>query len=376
MYSHPSEKLVRDAWWDFKERLRWRVWFYMPENDTGRDYDPDYALPKDRKLFHDAKAKPQRSIPDYVEIGLQHGDRYVEEFIRNVMPVVKATSRSLNLVWLDDLKDYLSAHNYIVTSTDKNLGVCVLQADWANQQTHKLWNDPLNYRPISALEADTLMKEKHKSVFLAAKLANELGQEDLAAFLKSKIRGDDWRESDSTLGEFYGIPKRQPHIIQGSKHLVEQLSNLNLDPHRKAWIVSGDIVAFYPNIPLDRCIAIVTQMWLASDEAKELDVKQVRLFRTCFNVANRGLIIKFGTEYAEQIRGLAMGIACSPDLAQLYGSYFENPILASPDMKQRFAYFGRYLDDVLGIVYASSAEEAMSFARKIEYEGVEVEWSV
>ena len=39
-------------------------------------------------------------------------------------------------------------------------------------------------------------------------------------------------------------------------------------------------------------------------------------------------------------------------------------------------FFGRFIDDVFGVVTASSSEEAMSIARSISYESVEIEWSV
>ena len=71
-----------------------------------------------------------------------------------------------------------------------------------------------------------------------------------------------------------------------------------------------------------------------------------------------------------------MGIACSPDLTNLYGAHDENCILAQEHMKRSFAFFGRYLDDVLGLVYAETSVEAMNLAKQIQYEDVEVEWSV
>ena len=67
-----------------------------------------------------------------------------------------------------------------------------------------------------------------------------------------------------------------------------------------------------------------------------------------------------------------MGVACSPDLANLYSCFYEEKFL--PD--ERFAFFRRFIDDVLGVVYADSAEEAVAIASLISYEDVEMEWSV
>ena len=167
----------------------------------------------------------------------------------------------------------------------------------------------------------------------------------------------------------------QPHILHGSKDLARKLSQLKLDARRKRWIVSGDIVAYYPNIPLNKCLKIVAQWWLET-EGQRVTAEERGLFLSCFFAANRELLIDFDNESAIQIRGLAMGIACSPDLANLYGAHFENPILERDDMKSKVPFFGRYLDDVLGIVYAQSADEALAIARNIAYEDVEIEWSV
>lgn len=128
---------------------------------------------------------------------------------------------------------------------------------------------------------------------------------------------------------------RQPHVLKGSKDLVQKLSKLRLDPGRKVYIISGDIVAFYPNIPLQKCLSIVSKMYRETPEWQELSKEERHLFLTCFQAANRDLVIDFEHESAVQIRGLAMGIACSPDLANLYGAFFENPILSSERYKAK-----------------------------------------
>ena len=48
-----------------------------------------------------------------------------------------------------------------------------------------------------------------------------------------------------------------PTIIHGTKDLAIKLSKLNLNPGKTWYIVTGDVVAFYPNIPLNKCLDIV-----------------------------------------------------------------------------------------------------------------------
>ena len=359
-------------------------------------------VPKQRKPFHDG----QRALPAYIEDGLSAGDEYVDKFVCNIVPQLKATSRSTNLVWLDELKSYLEEHGLIVSHTDKNLGIAVIKTEWAIENTRLLFNDPLNYRRLNALELDMWMERKHKSARECADQAAALGRKQLARFLRSKIPASDLEQS--SLPRLYGIPKihkrpvkmrpivpcynvvqapaatyvskmlrplvkAQPYVLESSKDLARRLNALDLNDRRKKWLISGDIVAFYPNIPLGKCLKRVSQWWLRTEGA-DLSPEERRLFLSCFFLANRSLVVEFDGQYAEQIRGLAMGIACSPDVAQLYGAYCENTILERPDIKAKMPFFGRFLDDLLGIVYADTREEALAVAREIVYDDVEVEW--
>ena len=51
-------------------------------------------------------------------------------------------------------------------------------------------------------------------------------------------------------------------IIHGTKDLAIKLSNLQLTPGRKFYIVTGDVVAFYPSIPIQKCLEAVTEFYL------------------------------------------------------------------------------------------------------------------
>ena len=403
MYTPPSAKLIYDAWNDFKDRLRWRVYFETLKakgEDEEKPYDPDYEVPHKRKPFN-------KGTPAYIELGLQRGDEFITKFCKDVMPTVIDPSRRFNLVWLPELKSYLNDHEYLVTQTDKNLGLAVITKQWFIEHTTKLWNDPLNYRKITPAERQMSLERSRAIAIELSELADALDHDQLAKFLRSKVPESEHEES--VVPVFYGIPKMhklpvkmrpivpchsnaqapaavlvakmlaplveaQPYVLRGSKDLAVKLSTLKLSPYRKAWIVSGDIVAYYPNIPLSKCLGIVGNWWLHT-EGQKYSQEWQHLFVRCFQFANKGLIIDFNGETAEQIRGLAMGIACSPQLANLYGAKFENVIMEEQIMKDRVPFYGRYLDDVLAIVYAESSDEALAIAKRIEFKDVEVEWS-
>ena len=177
-----------------------------------------------------------------------------------------------------------------------------------------------------------------------------------------------------------------PTVIHGSKDLAIKLSKLKILPRHRWYFVSGDVVAFYPNIPLDSCLQIVSYEWLKykmwpepffdTDTPEGYELKSYAdLFRRAIRVGNSKLISQYNGKKWLQLRGLAMGVADSPDLANLYGCHFEEKAEVLKD--KRFAFYGRYIDVILSIIYASSEEKALKIAQeKISYDGCEITWQV
>jgi hypothetical protein len=172
-----------------------------------------------------------------------------------------------------------------------------------------------------------------------------------------------------------------PTIIHGSKDLAIKLSNLVLIPGAQWYVVTGDVVAFYPNIPLENCLNIVNQMYLEHYWGSNINHDalhnrlQQKLFYDALMVGNTKLVTQFQGEYFEQLRGLAMGVSDSPDLANLYGVHFENNAKVLEDAA--IPFYGRYIDDCLAIVYASSETEAVELLKnKIQFDGCVIEWGV
>jgi hypothetical protein len=67
-----------------------------------------------------------------------------------------------------------------------------------------------------------------------------------------------------------------------------------------------------------------------------------------------------------------MGVAASPDLANLYRCYFEEKILPN----EKFLFFGQFIDNVFAIVAANSAQEALETTQLVQYKDVVIEYSV
>ena len=87
-------------------------------------------------------------------------------------------------------------------------------------------------------------------------------------------------------------------IIYKTKDIVIKLSRVNINHQRSWWLVTSDIVAFYPNIPLQRCMDIVyalyeEYLWQMMDPHSETTKVLLKVFKQCLYIGNTRLICKF-----------------------------------------------------------------------------------
>src|SRR5262249_4182235 len=113
--------------------------------------------------------------------------------------------------------------------------------------------------------------------------------------------------------------------------------------------------------------------WWAKDIGPKVPLPERTLFRRCLKFSSRDLILEFDGVTYLQAQGLAMGVASSPDLANIYAAHFEESII--PNLKE-LIFFGRFIDDVFGIVVADSEEQAIAITRTINYGPLQLTWDV
>ena len=404
-HSPRNVELINDAWQDFTERVRWRLFFAFKGEDNSL-YDPDYEVPRFVK-------RDPPSLPAYIEMGLDLGRNFVKSTISKI-PVEDARNAYRSLIPdARQVQEFLVGNDYVVTNTDKNLGLAVSKRSWILEKCLDLLDDRNNYEHMHPLMAQQILDSQCTQMEEIAILCEQdlPNGDQIGTFMRHRIT--DPKEKHA-VPVFYGIPKihkepikmrpiipchsaiqnpaakyiskklkplirAAPTIIHGSKDLAIKLSKLELDRHRRWFLVTGDVVAFYPNIDIELCLDIVTTLYEefeygVNGATTDLEKKEMRIFLKCLRTGNTNLITRFLDKMYRQTRGLAMGVADSPDLANLFGYWFERElgVLKHPSIP----FYGRYIDDCLAIVYASTEQEVMNIVSNIKFGNCVIEWNV
>ena len=180
---------------------------------------------------------------------------------------------------------------------------------------------------------------------------------------------------------------KSKYIINGTKQFTDALRTVRLEPGRPFTIISGDIVAFYPNVPTDEMTKVMGLVWreywreeVIANPEMAMELPDGDTFDDILHTALSNLLVEGqdGTVY-RQIRGLAMGVACSPDIANLYGDWFEKQWI---HQARCVAYYCRYIDDIFAVVYLDKWDEAYTGPRNardymdatIAFEGCTIDW--
>jgi len=401
-----NTKLIKDAWKDFEERLRWRIYFMFDKSpETLDSYDPDYEVP------HIRKGKPPR-LPQYIEAGIMEGRHFVNSNIAKIPHEETGRINNPLVPSRSQIEQFLISNRYVCTMTDKNLGIAVSERTWLDEKCVQLLNDPVNYTPIHEIQFNSICNHQCTAMENLALLAESINN-----FPEGQQLGNFFRKSITPEGQkhvapvFYGIPKihkepvkarpiipchsaiqnpaakyiskklkplveAAPTILKGSKDLAIKLSKVTIDRKRSWYIVTGDVVAFYPHIPLELCINIMCTLYeeYRGQPITEAELKEMKLFIQALHVGNRNLVTQYNNQYYLQKEGLAMGVSDSPDLANLYGWWFER--LSQVVNHPLIPFYGRFIDDVVSIIYADSEAEAINImSNLIKFDGCEIEWN-
>jgi hypothetical protein len=116
---------------------------------------------------------------------------------------------------------------------------------------------------------------------------------------------------------FWGLPLPVfiPWILPDSKTFCRQILNVKLPVGKEVWLVSGDVVAMYPNIPIEDGICKIASL----EEAVKLEVKSLdELTILLMRMVLQFNCVAFSGKTFRQVIGTAMGTALAPDYANLF----------------------------------------------------------
>ena len=203
MYHQPLKaSLIKDAWRDFVRRLRWRIHFELEGDDEF--YDPDYDV-KVEKV--DKRAPP--TFSSYIELGIARGTQFVNKTIANVPDEDVRLLHNRLAPHVPTIREYLLRNNYVITATDKNLGLAVSERTWLIEKSLKLLNNTTDYKRLSKeLAIATLEVKEHTMTRLAndafVTLFETSGKMLNAYFLSNKRKS---KNGNFKVPQFYVIPK-------------------------------------------------------------------------------------------------------------------------------------------------------------------------
>ena len=282
-----------------------------------------------------------------MEQGITLGTVFVNKTIRKIPNDEGSDAYKSFYLKSHQIQEFLVKNKYVITNTDKNLGIAVSEWTWLIEKCLKLLSDTRNYTPLNPLTSIQKLDAKcTKMEIIASKAESFLHNgKQIGNYLRHLINPP---KEKHNIPLFYGIPKIHkepvkmrpiipchsaiqnpaakyvskilkliikwaPTIIRGTKDLAIKLSTLQLQFGRKYFLVTGDVVAYYPNIPTEKCIDITCEVYMqyyhnGETPTNPYKLHEAEIFMECLQIGNRELILQFKNTHYLQKRGLAMGV--------------------------------------------------------------------
>jgi hypothetical protein len=326
--------------------------------DSGSVFDYlKKAFPRNKKSFYTFK-----------EIKSFH-----KSFLNNLFQNLNFSIDSTHdVLFIKKCLNKIRLNKIVIRPCDKNIGISLIEAKLYDRLCFDNLNDNVTYEKLD--------KNPHFNIFntcnntllylnssgqlsnmLFKKLKSHIFYKKLSSFdILAKLHKEftfDTRPiincSNSTLSvisktvDFYLFKLVINHFsyLKDSQNFIQLTLNKKFNKNED--LNTADVKALYTNIPLDDCIIIISDMMTKhpSDHFTSSGfhhLLKLVLLNNCFYYKSR---IKKSYFFFKQIKGVAMGTACGPSVANLYMAYFE--------LKYRHilmvSLYHRFLDDLVFI---------------------------
>jgi hypothetical protein len=289
-------------------------------------------------------------------------NNFLKDFSKN-----KDFNHSFDLELLKSTINNIKKNNIIVSSADKNVGTCLIESKIYYELCLEHLNNgdiysKIDYNPLNTVidNFNNQLNSLHDNGHISSKLFKTMiefisNNNKLANFKilpklhKSKfgIRplvncSRSFSSAISKVLDFFFKPIVYSHFsyLKDSQDLILKTTDKSYGKNLKLY--SADFESLYTNIPIDECIEIITiimskySYFHISPVGFNILLKLL-LKNSYFFFKNKDLIL-----YFHQIKGIFMGPAAGPSIANLYLSYYEN---MNSNLRSLPIFF-RYIDDL------------------------------
>jgi hypothetical protein len=365
----------------FRLRRSIRLKHWLKRHDTGSsDYNP--------KLYVKSGFNPPPIEEGPAEILMMDFASTLERI--NIPP--PRSKFNLTAVQYRLLKIFKTDHRYHICHSDKNLGPVIMEK---HVYIRRAFSDHLgNIRDYKSLSQDsaterlararrTLTKliERHKDTLPDSEVtyfARSLQQTVRIPifYLTIKIHKDPWatRPVVSCVGSLMNIfskwldfqmKKLLPlatAYLRDSYQVLNQLRALRLPTTAK--LFTADAVSMYSNINADHGLATFRRWFTMFKHEVPTDFPTTLFLRLLEAVMTTN-VFQFGDTFWLQTRGTAMGTSCACLYATLYYAFRERTAIL-PRYSHALPYYGRFIDDILGI-WIGTTDEWTAFQADLSY---------
>jgi len=379
LHQEPLEHDVEGAKEQFRRTVRTR-WLFRDKTD--KDFIAKFHVKSDSWDPPPASRSIEQGITEAMVV--------LDEQIHRAYASIPSYPPHMNIKW-GSVRDYLVKERLQVKLTDKNLGLAVFPTSWYDAKILQMLSDENTYEWVTNIPTPELVNKLVKLVrkwhlppnmtkFITQRTKTEVPNfhaipkvHKTPWALRPIVPSHSWVTSCvSTVLDHLLQPilKRISWIVSSSKEVIVALQEVRLNPGKPLWILTGDVVSFYTNIPIDECTAIVSGAW--SHFAKDSSISQTTISSMVKFIMENNYL-EYQGESFRQLNGLAMGTSSAPVIANIYAARHENSLGLFSDPRIRL--YKRYIDDCL-CLFQGTREEVQEFCDGFHIGPLEVTWSI
>lgn len=372
--------LLEEAFNKLRRTVRIR-WQFRDREDT--NFDPRFHVSNPN--WNPAKAQ------EHIERGLDKGkDALLKQVAHLNLNRAHAPNPDLRTA-----QSFLQSRMLLIKLTDKNLGIACLSRDWYLAECVKHLQSKNYFKYEDAPDTTELLEDvlgKFDELKLPEKFRKFVHAKTESQYPRfhviPKVHKNPWgsrpivpshswitsRMSEVADSLLRPLLLEFPWVVDSTKEVLQQVQRQIRYPESDVWLVTGDVEAFYTNVPIVQSSREIGSLWKKFKQGAEVshdDVKQLLLIIMSYNFFEHD-----GDVYRQQ-EGVAMGTSCAPLVANLYAALKErrNGVHRLRSTVGKLLLYVRYIDDIL-LIFRGSEKELMEYlAKDAQLDGLNISWS-